>query len=341
MKKVGFIALLLFAAFVVTGFLLPKHVRVERSVTVDQPATMMFAILNSFQHFNEWSPWAANDEGAEFTVSGPDAGVGATLSWVGDPRLAGTGSLEIVTSEPFEYIQMQLDRDFQGLATSGFRLQAMGDSTRITWAFDSDLTEGLGMFDGFIARYVGLLFERWVGTDYQKGLASLKQFAESMPASDFRQIEISRVDVEPQLILFVSTQSSQDSADVAAALSAAYYEISEFMNANGVHMNGQPMAITRAWEEGGYQFDAAIPVDFVPDLLPDNIQAGRSPSGPGIKAIHVGRLDQVMPTYEKLAAYMSAHGLSEGRVSWEHYVTDPASTEAAETITHIYIMLDE
>ena len=49
----------------------------------------------------------------------------------------------------------------------------------------------------------------------------------------------------------------------------------------------------------------------------------------------------MMPTYEKLAAYMSAHGLNQGEVSWEHYISDPGSTEQQDMVTYIYIMLGE
>jgi effector-binding domain-containing protein len=48
----------------------------------------------------------------------------------------------------------------------------------------------------------------------------------------------------------------------------------------------------------------------------------------------------MMPTYEKLDAYISAHGLGHGNVSWEHYITDPAHTAPQDMVTHIYIMLE-
>jgi effector-binding domain-containing protein len=48
----------------------------------------------------------------------------------------------------------------------------------------------------------------------------------------------------------------------------------------------------------------------------------------------------MMPTYEKLAAYMSAHGLDPGRVSWEHYISDPATTPPQDMVTYVYIMLE-
>ncbi len=339
MKKVGLVILFLLAAFVVTGYLLPKQVHIERSISINRPANMMFELLNGYRYYNEWSPWAERDPQAEFVVSGPDTGVGARLSWIGEPNLVGSGWQEIVASKPYEEINIKLDFDAQGIADTGFKLVSEGDTTQVTWFFDTDLTKGVNFLDSFLARYFGLLFDRWVGGDYERGLANLKQYAESLDLSEFSQIEIERVSVLSQDILFVTSSSSQESTDVAQAMAAAYAEISAFMNINGIKMTGQPMAITRAWQEGGYQFDAAIPVDFIPAQLSGNINSGLSPAGPAVRAVHHGAYDHMMPTYEKLAAYMSAHGLSQGTVSWEHYVTDPGSTEQQDMITHIYIML--
>ncbi|MGA9572491.1 MAG: GyrI-like domain-containing protein [Lysobacterales bacterium] len=340
MKKAGVVVLFLIAAFVVTGFLLPKEVHIERSITVERPATMMFELLNGYRYFDKWSPWTERDPDAIFSVSGPESGVGARLSWVGDPHLVGSGWQEIVASRPYEQINIKLDFDAQGPADTGFKLDAQGDETKITWFFDSDLTKGVNIVDSFLARYFGLLFDRWVGGDYERGLSNLKHFAESLPVSDFNQLQIEQVDVVAQNILYVTSSSSQDPAEIAEVMAAAYAEISEFMNRTGIGMSGQPMAITRAWEEGSYQFDAAIPVDTIPPQLSGNIKSGLSPSGPAVRAVHHGGYDEMMPTYAKLAAYMSAHGLRQGGVSWEHYITDPATTEPSDMITYVYIMLE-
>ena len=115
MKKVGLIVFILFAAFVAIGYSLPKQVHVERSIIIERPADMLFAILNSYKHDNEWSPWAQRDPGAEFVVSGPESGVGARLSWIGEPHLVGSGWQEIVASRPYEQIDIKLD--FLGKAT--------------------------------------------------------------------------------------------------------------------------------------------------------------------------------------------------------------------------------
>jgi len=341
LKKVALIVLILLTAFVATGYLLPKQVHVERSITIDRPVTMMFELLNGYRHYNNWSPWVERDPNAEFIVSGPGSGVGARMSWIGEPQLVGSGWQEIVVSKAYERIDIKLDFDTQGLADTGFVLVPQGGASKITWFFDADLTRDLNILDAFLARYFGLLFDRWIGGDYEQGLVNLKNYAESLAFSDFSLKEIERMDVAAQDILYVTTSSSQDPEDIALAMAEAYAEISEFMSQYGIDMSGEPMAITRAWEEGGYQFDAAIPIVAVPENLAGSIQAGMSPSGPAVRAVHHGEYDQMIPTYEKIAAYMSAHGLSQGRVSWEHYISDPATTEQQDMITHVYVMLEE
>ena len=344
MKKVILLATILIIAFVATGYLLPSQVHVERSITIDRPAGVVFEILSSYRDYQRWSPLASRDPQAMFVISGPNSGVGARLSWSGDPRLVGTGWQEIVAIKPYQRIDIKLDFDVQGVADTGFLLAPDGDSTQVTWFFDSDVTEGIGFPDSLMARYFGLLFDRWIGGDYEQGLASLKQFAESRPMTGSSLLEIERVQVDAHDILFISTYSSQDPADIGEAMAQAYVRISDFMRSAGITRSAPPMAITRAWREGGYEFDAAVPVDIMPgDLpsgLPVDIQSGQSPSGEAVRAIHRGGYDEMMPTYEKLAAYLSAHGLKQGRVSWEHYISDPETTQLADRVTLVYIMLD-
>lgn len=340
MKKILYLALVLLAAFAAGAFLLPKQVHVERSVVIDRPAAMLFALLDGYRYFDQWSPWEGRDPDAKFIISGPERGVGARLSWVGNPQLVGSGWQEIVASKPYERIDIRLDFEVQGVADTGYLLEAQGHSTRVTWFFDSDVTEGVGPLDALLARYFGLLFDRWVGTDYELGLVRLKQFAESVPESSISHLAIERVEVAAQDILYVTASSSQDPADIADTMARAYNRLGDFMNQSGVARGGPPMAITRSWVEGGYVFDAAIPVDSVPGQLPDGIMAGRSPAGEALKAVHKGPYDQMMPTYEKLAAYMAAHGLREGGASWEQYMSDPAVTPQAGRVTHVYIMLE-
>lgn len=340
-RKILYSIVFTFVIFIIIGFLLPRNVHVERSIEINRPTTEVFLLLNNFDNFESWSPWAEKDPNTVYEYDGPESGVGARMSWSGDPRMVGAGWQEITESRPYSLVRMHLDFEQQGEADAYFQIDRAGSGTLLTWGFDTDLVEGQGIFGGLLARYFGLFFDKWIGSDYEKGLVSLKRFAEALPQSAAKGLELEVVEVEPMEILFVSSNSSRDSTDITSSLASAYREITAFMAETGIEMVSQPMTITKAWTDSGFEFDAAIPVAMRDVELHGNVQAGRSPAGRAVRLVYRGPYNQMGPSYEKLAAYMSAHGLKEGPVSWEHYISDPSVTPVEELITHIYFLIDD
>lgn len=166
--------LVILGVLVAGGLLLPASSHLERSVIIERPPAEVFATLNSFQRFNEWSPWFGLDPDAKYSYSGPAAGVGAKMVWVGNSAI-GSGSQEIIESTPDDRIVNALD--FGGSqATASYRLVAEGGGTRVTWSMDS--AHGYNP----VNRWFGvLLLDSVVGQDYEKGLAKLKAVLESGP----------------------------------------------------------------------------------------------------------------------------------------------------------------
>ena len=156
------------------GLLLPADTHLERSIAIERPPTEVFATLDSFQRFNAWSPWFDLDPGAKYTYSGPVAGVGAKMTWVGNSAI-GSGSQEIIGSVPGDRIVIALD--FGGSqATAGYRLVAEDGGTRVTWSMDS--AHGYNPVNRWFGAF---LLDSVVGKDYEKGLAKLKAVLESGP----------------------------------------------------------------------------------------------------------------------------------------------------------------
>jgi len=339
-KKILYIIVIAMVIFFTAGLLLPQNVHVERSIEVERPESTVFILLNSFKYFSAWSPWSERDPDTVYEFSGPASGVGARLGWSGDPRLVGNGWQEIIESTPWSVIRMQLDFEQQGRANSYFQIDRAGSGVMLTWGFDTNLVEGQGFFGGLLARYFGLFFDQWIGSDYEQGLSRFKSFAESLPSADFSDLEVDIVTAEPLDILFVATDKRPPPGSVKTGLAAAYQEITAFMAEHSIEMQSQPMTISRAWDAQDYEFIAAIPVSTRDFELSGNVQAGKSPSGRAVRVIHRGVYDRMSPSYEKLAAYMAVHGLKEGRVSWEHYISDPGQTPANELITHIYFLIE-
>ena len=153
---------------------LPATTHVERSASIEAPPAVVFATLDSFEHFNEWSPWFEMDPDATYTYAGPAAGVGARMAWVGNPSV-GSGSQEILESVPHTRVVNALD--FGGSkAKATYALAPEGTGTQLTWSLDSE--------HGYnpVNRWFGALaLDKMIGRDYEKGLAKLKALLESQP----------------------------------------------------------------------------------------------------------------------------------------------------------------
>ena len=163
-------ALLLLVA---AAYLLPRQVHVDRSITVNAPRALVFEQIDGYATFNKWSPWFALDPNAKYTFEGPATGVGAKMSWVGDPSALGSGSQVITASQAGERVASDVDFGQGGVAKQVISLAADGEGTKVTWGIDIDL----GMNP--VSRYFGLAMDGMVGKDFEKGLANLKKVVEA------------------------------------------------------------------------------------------------------------------------------------------------------------------
>jgi uncharacterized protein YndB with AHSA1/START domain len=167
----------LLAALVVVGLLLPRSAHVERSIEVAASPATVYALVDGFGRFNEWSPWAELDPNTRYTYSGPERGVGARMEWTSDDPDVGSGMQEVVSTDPGRSVTSRLAFGGQDPATTTMTLVPQDAGTRVTWAFDSDFGWNL------LGRYFGLLFDGFIGADYEKGLAKLKALAEREEAA--------------------------------------------------------------------------------------------------------------------------------------------------------------
>ena len=171
-KRLALGLVLLLAVVAAVSFALPRHISVARSVVINAPEPDVFPYLNDYRKFNEWSPWALRDPKTVYTFEGPAEGVGARMTWKSDNPEVGSGSQEIMVSEPNTYLKVALAFDGQGGGVADFTLAPSGAGTKVTWGFSTDVGNNPLM------RWMGLMFDRWVGADYEAGLARLGELVE-------------------------------------------------------------------------------------------------------------------------------------------------------------------
>lgn len=332
--KIAALALIVVVVLILgIGFLLPGHVHAERSIVIERSPATVFAVLEGFGRFNDWSPWAKLDPNAKYTYSGPEWGPGAAIAWEGDPKRVGKGTQTIRSTDPGKRVVVDLDFMEQGKATAAYDLIPEGNGTKVVWGFDTDLG-GNPLY-----RWFGLMMDSMIGKDFETGLASLKGLVEGLPAGDLTGFEAELIDATPVTVAYLSTESSQDPAEIGKAIGAAYQEVGKFMAKHKLAMAGAPITINTRWDDTGYGFDAAIPVDHAPESVPEGstVRVKETYGGKAIKTIHKGAYPRMHDTYEKLYAWTAARGYEEAAPPWDAYVTDPGNTAEEDLVTEIYL----
>lgn len=155
----------------------PNEFRVERSTLINAEAAAIFPYLNDLQKGQEWSPWVEMEPDANYQMSGPAAGVGATLTWNG--KKTGAGKLTVTAAEAPSRVTMRLEfyKPMQAVNTCEYALKTEGAQTRMTWVM-----YGPNNLKGkIISLFIDC--EKMCGDQFAKGLANLKTLVEKQPAS--------------------------------------------------------------------------------------------------------------------------------------------------------------
>jgi hypothetical protein len=169
---IGLAALILIFVGVVA--MQPSDFRVERTTKIAAPQADLFAQVNDFHKWENWSPWAKLDPAAKVGFEGPDSGQGAIMTWAGNDKV-GEGKLTIVESRPSDLVKIKVDfvKPFAGTSTSQFAFKPEGDQTGVTWTMSAH--------HNFMEKAFCLVMngQKMMGDDMEKGLAQMKSVAES------------------------------------------------------------------------------------------------------------------------------------------------------------------
>jgi Polyketide cyclase / dehydrase and lipid transport len=152
----------------------PNTFRVSRRATIKAPAYVVFDNINELRKWEAWSPWAKLDPNATNSFSGPAAGVGASMAWAGNNKV-GVGRMTVTQSRPAEFVGMKLEfeKPMKAVNTTEFMLTPTGEETNVSWTMTGT--------NNFVGKAFGLFmnFDKMVGGQFEKGLASLKTVAEA------------------------------------------------------------------------------------------------------------------------------------------------------------------
>lgn len=187
----------------------PDTFKVERSATIEAPADVAYGLVADFHGWAAWSPWDALDPGMKKTYEG--AGKGATYFWSGNDKV-GEGRMTILDTKPNELIDIKLEfiKPWEATNQTQFTFQAAGDKTTVTWTMSGAAN--------FMSKAMSLVksMDEMVGSDFEKGLAKLKEAA---AAENQKRLAAAKAAAEAARL--AAEEAAKKAAAEAAAAAAA------------------------------------------------------------------------------------------------------------------------
>ncbi|MBN8555578.1 MAG: SRPBCC family protein [Deltaproteobacteria bacterium] len=175
-RKILIAIVLVVAGFLLYVALMPSHFHIERSILIHAPAEAVFAQVNDFHKWNDWSPWAKLDPNAKVTFEGKESGVGAVHTWAGNADV-GEGKMTIVESQPNSLIRIKLEffKPYTAENQAEFTFKPQEGGVLTTWSMDGESKFLPRVFCFFMN------MDKMVGNEFEKGLAQIKLIAETPP----------------------------------------------------------------------------------------------------------------------------------------------------------------
>jgi len=165
------------AILLIAAIFLKKDYFVLREITINRPKQEVFDYIKYLRNQAEWSKWETMDPNIKTTYSGTDGTVGFIYGWESKNKKVGTGTQEIKKIIDGERIDWEYL--FVGYPPTQcyWATETVSENvTRMEWGFAGGMKYPMNLMI--------LFFDKMIGNDLDKELASLKTKMESKTHSE-------------------------------------------------------------------------------------------------------------------------------------------------------------
>lgn len=144
------------------------------------------------------------------------------------------------------------------------------------------------------------------------------------------EVEARVLDEQPTAVMLATLTVDEIGPWMGPALGA----VASYLQRFGVGPVGMPYARYHRVDDVTFEVEAGF-VASTPVAGEGEVEPSTLPAGDAAVTWHIGPYDQMVPTYEALAAWLEAHGFAADGDPWEVYLSDPAHVPASESRTEV------
>lgn len=155
-------------SFTTFNLFISSKYTVEREELINVPPNFVYSEVVDLHKWKYWSVWIKED--TTITVEYISNNIGENSKMILDSG-DGTVSLEIKSISPTESINTELFFEGMPPAYGFWKFEDLGESTKVSWKISGEMP--------FFMSFMTLFMEKAIGSDFEEGLKSLKDWCES------------------------------------------------------------------------------------------------------------------------------------------------------------------
>jgi hypothetical protein len=170
---------IVFFSVLIFGIMASSDWEVERSIVINAKPEKIYPFIVNFESgWSQWNTFNFDDQNLIFSYSGPAEGVGATRTWHSEK--VGEGYQTITHADPEHGIAFELMIKKTKFKLNGtITFEPMTEGTKVT------IRDYGNVGSNPFTKYKAFTMDRWLGADFERSLAMLKEKVEAdgMPST--------------------------------------------------------------------------------------------------------------------------------------------------------------
>ena len=312
-----YLVIALVALVIILSFVAPNDITLERSVSIDAPAEVVFDHAVNFEKNKEWSPWMKLDPNMKSELIGPDGKVGTVYKWESEVENVGHGEQSITKIEPNQRIDTHLKfiKPWESEADAYITLAEDAGKTNTTWGFHTKAAFPMDIM------MMVMNVDKVLGADYEKGLASLKAVAEADAKNRSKAMKIQTLEIPARY--FVAIKETIQMDKVAERYAINLPKVLEAVNKSGNKAAGMPCGLFYSWDEKTGMAELAHAIPVAQKIAIKGFETIELPAGKNLLIDYYGDYNGTEKAHIALDKYAQVNNLELIMPVIEQYETDP------------------
>lgn len=310
-----YVAMVLLAILAAMGLFAKKGYKIERSIEIDAPRSVVYEQIRLFKNQRKWSPWNDLDSTMQVIYSGTDGEAGATMSWNGNEE-AGEGR-QTIKSIDSNHVDIHLDikRPIQQSMPASYQISQVGDKTKVSFTIEPTFPFPINVWAMLTDT------DKAMGKDYERGLGYLKKLCEKIVRKKYRGYDIEASDIPVKY--YVGSRAVVPFADMNLFMDSISAKSQKALLGKKITLAGSKSGLFWMYNDttGTADMAAAYPIEEE-KKFGDGVMTFTVGGTKALVIEHLGSYEKTIEAHGAMEDYMKEKKLKPIIPIIEEYVTD-------------------